>query len=159
MRGLLCGTTARTNEEYKQVVKVRIYRFAGLGIIGAITLIVALLAEFYWKVEVKEEMLGVYTGGGFGLLLIAIIMIIKNTIMLKDEEKLKASRISNGDERINEISNRAFRTASIVMLIAMYALALIGGLFNPELVRLLLVVVSIFVFAYVVSYYVYNKRM
>lgn len=159
MRGLLCGTTAKTNEEYKQVVKVRMYRFAGLGLIGAVTMITALLAEFYWKLDVKEEMLGVYTGGGFGLLLISIIMLIKNTTLLKDEEKLKASRISNGDERINEISNRAFRTASIVMLIAMYALALIGGLLYPELVRLLLIIVSIFVFAYVVSYYIYNKKM
>lgn len=159
MRGLLCGTTARTNEEYKQVVKTRIYRFAGLGLIGAITLATALLAEFYWKLDVKEEMLGVYTGAGFGLLLISVIMIIKNMLMLKDEEKLKVSRISNSDERIKEISNRAFRTASIIMLIAMYALALIGGLFNPVLVRLLLMIVSIFGFAYLVSYYVYNRRM
>ncbi|MDF2909067.1 MAG: hypothetical protein K0R34_4388 [Herbinix sp.] len=159
MRGLLCGTTAKTNEEYKQVVKVRIYRFIGLGLIGAITLITALLAEFYWKLDVKEEMLGVYTGAGFGILLISVIMIIKNMLMLKDEEKLKESRISNSDERIKEISNRAFRTASIIMLIAMYALALIGGLFNPVLVKLLSMVVSIFVFAYLVSYYVYNKKM
>ncbi len=159
MRGLLCGTTARTNEEYKLVVKVRMYRFAGLGLIGAITLITALLAEFYWKLEVKEEMLGVYTGAGFGLLLISIIMLIKNKLMLKDEEKLKESRISNSDERIKEITNRAFRTASIAMLIAMYTLALIGGLFYPALVRLLLLIVSIFVFAYIVSYNVYNRKM
>jgi hypothetical protein len=159
MRGLLCGTTARTNEEYKQVVKIRIYRFIGIGLIGAITLATALLAEFYWKLEVKEEMLGVYTGVGFGLLAVAIIKSIQNVLMLKDEEKLKASRINNGDERIKEISNRAFRTASIVMLIALYAIALIGGLFYPELVRLLLLIVSIFVFAYIVSYNIYNKRM
>jgi MFS family permease len=159
MRGLLCGTTARTNEEYKQVVKVRMYRFAGLGLIGAITLATALLAEFYWKLDVKEEMLGVYTGVGFGLLLASVIMLIKNGIMLKNEEKLKESRISNSDERIKEINNKAFRTASIVMLIAMYTLALIGGLFYPELVRLLLLIVSIFVFAYFVSYNIYNRRM
>lgn len=159
MRGLLCGTTARTNEEYKQVVKIRMYRFAGLGLIGAITLVTALLAEFYWKLDVKEEMLGVYTGVGFGLLLASVIMLIKNGIMLKNEEKLKESRISNSDERIKEINNKAFRTASIVMLIAMYTLALIGGLFYPELVRLLLLIVSIFVFAYFVSYNIYNRRM
>jgi hypothetical protein len=159
MRGLLCGTTAKTNEEYRQVVMVRIYRFIGLGLIGAITLSTALLAEFYWKLDVKEEMLGVYTGAGFGILLISVIMIVKNILMLKNEEKLKESRISNSDERIKEISNRAFRTASIIMLIAMYALALIGGLFNPVLVKLLSMVVSIFVLSYSVSYYIYNKKM
>ncbi len=159
MRGLLCGTTARTNEEYKQVVKVRMYRFAGLGLIGAITLITALLAEFYWKLEVKEEMLGVYTGAGFGILLVSVIMLIKNMLMLKDEEKLKASRISNGDERIKEISSRAFRTASIIMLIAMYAIALIGGLFYPALVKLLLMIISIFALAYLVAFTIYNKKM
>jgi hypothetical protein len=159
MRGLLCGTTAKTNEEYKQVVKIRMYRFVGLGLIGAITLITALLAEFYWKLDVKEEMLGVYTGGGFGLLLISIIMLIKNALMLRDEEKLKSSRISNSDERIKEISNRAFRTASIIMLITMYAVALIGGLLYPVLVEMLSAVVAIFVFAYLVSYYIYNRKM
>ncbi len=159
MRGLLCGTTAKTNEEYREVVKVRIYRFAGVGLIGAITIIIALLAGYYWKLDVKEEMLGVYTGVGTGLLGASIVMLIKNMRMLKDEEKLKASRISNGDERIKEISNRAFQVASITMLIVMYGLGLIGGLFYPELVKLLLLVVSTFAFAYVIAYNVYSKRM
>ena len=159
MRGILCGTTAKTNEEYKKVVKIRIYRLAGLGLIGAITLITALLAEFYWKLDVKEEMLGVYTGAGFGLLLVAIIMVVKNILMLKDEEKLKKSRISNGDERIKDISSRAFFIASVTMLIAMYALALIGGLLYPVLVKLLALIVGIFILAYLVAYYVYSKRM
>lgn len=159
MRGLLCGTTAKTNEEYKQVVKIRIYRMIGLGLIGAITLVTALLAQFYWKSEIKSEMLGVYTGAGSGLLLAAIVMVIRNILMLKDEEKLKESRISNGDERIREISNKSFLAASVTMLIAMYALALIGGLFYPVLVKLLLLIVMIFVFAYMISYRIYNKRM
>jgi hypothetical protein len=159
MRGLLCGTTAKTNEEYKQVVKIRMYRFLCLGLIGAITFVTALLAEFYWKLDVKEQMLGVYAGVGAGLMGVSVVLLIKNKQLLGNEEKLKASRISNADERIKEISNKAFKMAAVIMLVAMYALALIGGLFYPVLVELLLSIVSIFVFAYLVSYFVYSKRM
>jgi Flp pilus assembly protein TadB len=159
MRGLLCGTTAKTNEEYKQVVKIRMYRFLCLGLIGAITFVTALLAEFYWKLDVKEQMLGVYTGVGAGLIGASVAMWIKNKRLLGNEEKLKVSRISNADERIKEISEKAFRMAAVVMLVVMYAVALIGGLFYPVLVELLLAIISIFVFVYLVSYFVYSKRM
>lgn len=159
MRGLFCGTSAKTNEEYKQVVKVRMYRIAGMGLIGAITLTTALLAGLYWKLEVKREMLSVYSGAGFGLLLASIIMLVKNWRMLGSEEKLKESRISNSDERLKEITDRAFRTASIVMLIAMYALTLIGGLFYPVLVKLLLLFVGIFIIANTVAFNIYKRSM
>jgi hypothetical protein len=135
------------------------YRFLCLGLVGAITFVTALLAEFYWKLDVKEQMLGVYTGAGAGILGASVLLWIKNKRLLGNEEKLKASRISNADERIKEISNKAFKMAAVIMLIAMYATALIGGLFYPVLVELLLAIVSIFVFAYLVSYFVYSKRM
>ena len=159
MKGLLCNTTAKTNEEYRQVLKMRMYRFLCIGLVGTITLVTALLAEFYWKLNVPEQMLGVYTGVGAGLLCISLIMLIKNKILLGDEEKLKQSRINDADERIREISSRAFKTAAVIMLVVMYIAALVGGLFYPVLVKLLLAIISVFAFAYVVAYSVYNKRM
>ncbi len=159
MRGLLCGTTARTNEEYKKVVKVRMNRFLGLGAIGAVTLTLGLLAEFYWRLDVREEMLGVYTGMGTGLVLVSVILWVKNRVLLASEEKLKESRINNSDERIKEISDQAFRTAAAVMLGVMYLISLIGGLFYPVLVQVLLAVVSIFALTYLISYHIYNKKM
>ncbi len=159
MRGLLCNTIAKNNEEYRQVLKARMYRFLCIGLVGAITMVTALLAEFYWKLNMKEQMLGVYTGVGSGLLGFSVVMLIKNRRLLGNEEKLKQSRISDADERIREISNRAFRTAAFIMLMAMYMAALIGGLFYPVLVELLFAIISIFAFAYFVAYYVYNKRM
>lgn len=159
MRGLLCGTTARTNEEYKKVVKVRMNRFLGLGAIGAVTLTLGLLAEFYWRLDVREEMLGVYTGMGTGLVLVSVILWVKNRVLLASEEKLKESRINNSDERIKEISDQAFRTAAVIMLGVMYLISLIGGLFYPVLVQVLLAVVSIFALTYLISYHIYNKKM
>ncbi len=159
MRGLLCGTTARTNEEYKKVVKVRMNRFLGIGIIGTLTLTLALLAEFYWKLAVKEEMLGVYAGMGTGLVAVSVILWIKNRMLLGNEEKLKESRVNNSDERIKEIGNQAFRMAAAVMLGAMYLISLVGGLFYPMLVQVLLAVVSVFALTYLVSYRIYDKKM
>ncbi|MGF7144582.1 hypothetical protein HNQ56_003013 [Anaerotaenia torta] len=159
MRGLLCGTTARTNEEYKKVVKVRMTRLLGVSVLGAFTLILSLLAEFYWKVDIDERMLGVYAGMGSGLIVVGVVLWIKNRIILGDEEKLKESRLSNADERIKEISNKAYMTATAILLIAMYGIALIGGLFYPVMIQILIILVGIFALAYFIAYRVYDKKM
>ncbi len=159
MRGLLCGTTARTNEEYKKVVKVRMTRLLGVSVLGAFTLILSLLAEFYWKVDIDERMLGVYAGMGSSLIVVGVVLWIKNRIILGDEEKLQESRLSNADERIKEISNKAYMTATAILLIAMYGIALIGGLFYPVMIQILIILVGIFALAYFIAYRVYDKKM
>lgn len=159
MRGIFCGTSARTNEEYKIVVKNRIKISVGIILIGIITAAVAVYAEFYTQTILKDHILGVYTGVGTGLAAGGLILLIKNIMMLKNEDKLKISRLSDTDERIQEIGNKAFRAATYVMLVVMYLVALIGGIFIPELIRALLLVISVFLFAYIVFYSYYNKKM
>ena len=48
-------------------------------------------------------------------------MIIRNMILLGNEEKLKQSRLENSDERLLEISSRAIKTAVQVMMFAALA--------------------------------------
>lgn len=72
---------------------------------------------------------------------------------------LKKSRLNNTDERIQEIGNKAFRVATYAMLAALYAVALIGGLFYPVLVEYLLLVVCTFLLVYVIAFKYYNKKI
>lgn len=159
MRGPLCGCKANNNEEYRKVIEKRMRLIALLFVIGSITLIVGLLAKYVWLVKIEDKILGFYTGVGFGLVFAAVILWIKNKIILADEEKLKKSRLMNTDERINEINNNAFKAASIALLVALYAIGLIGGMFNPILAEVLFILVCVFLLTYVISYKIYGKTM
>lgn len=159
MKGLFCTTTAKNNEEYRKIIRNRMIYMFTILFIGLTTLTISLLADYVWTVKISEQMLSVYCGAGTGLTIVAIILLIKNSLLLKSEEKLKESRLSNSDERIQDISNRSFRIASIFLLIGLYAVGLIGGLFYPILMQVLSIMVCLFLVAYVVSFKVFEKIM
>lgn len=159
MKGFICTAKVRTNEDYKRVVKNRMKLFAGMGLIGAITMVVGLLAEFLWTVSIDDEMLGIYTGFGTGLLVVSIVMWVMNLRLLGNDEKLKESRINDTDERLQEIGTRALTTATVVLLVALYGTALIGGLFYPFIVTPIFILVSVFVVAYFAAYFYYKRKM
>lgn len=159
MNGILCKTIAKNNEEYKVVIKNRIKIMMAMTIIGIITAAVGFGAEFYFKAGINEHMLGVYSGVGTGLFAAGIILWIKNKRLLGNDEKLKERRLANTDERNIEIGNKAFRVAAGVMLVALYATGLIGGLFYHVLVEAFLFIVCIFLIAYLIAYIYYNKKM
>lgn len=159
MRSLFCGTIAKNNEEYRKVIKFRMNLFLIMMLVGIITFTIALLAEFRWTLQVNEHMLGVYTGVGSGLTFAAIVLWIKNKKLLSNEDKLKESRLSNTDERLREINSKAFRVASFILLVSLYAAGLIGGLFYPILVKVLFGIILIFTVSYVCAYKIYEKKM
>jgi len=159
MSGFFYSSTATTNEEFKKVVKGRMTRMLFVFGIGCLTIAVSLLAKDNSVVNISDHMLGVYTGVGSGLIFAAAALWIKNWRILRNEEKLKKTRLENSDERIREISMKAFRVAGFALLFALYAVGLIGGLFYPVLVSVLLSMVSIFLFVYLVAYKLYDKLM
>lgn len=159
MRGPLCLTNAKNNEEYKIVLKKRNMLFSVGMIIGLITALFGLYAEKYMETSINEHMLGVYTGFGTGLFIGGAILIINNLLVMKNEEKLKESRLSCTDERNKEIESKAFRAASYVMIVVLYCVAMIGGLFYPLLVKVLLIVISSFALAYFTAYQIYKSKM
>lgn len=159
MMGLFCGSKASNNEAYKKIIRQRMRIMLLLFILGSITLAVSLLAKNLWSVKVDDSMLGVYTGAGAGLSAAAIVIWIKNKRILTDEGKIKIDRLSNTDERLQEINRKALRTATIILLIGLYAIGLIGGLFYPILVKVLFFLISIFLFAYLVTYKIYERGM
>ncbi len=159
MMGLFCGSKASNNEAYKKIIRQRMRIMLLLFILGSITLAVSLLAKNLWLVKIDDRMLGVYTGAGAGLSIVAIVIWIRNKLILSDENKIKNDRLSNTDERLQEISRKAFRAATAILLISLYAAGLIGGLFYPILVKVLFILISIFLFVYVLSYKIYERGM
>ena len=159
MNGIFCSSTATTNEEYKKVIKARMTRMLFVFGIGCLTLAVSIWANASKKANLSDQMLGVYTGVGVGLILVSILLFIKNILILRNEEKLKNSRLENADERIHEIGNKAFRVAGFSLLVAIYAVGLIGGIFYPILINVLFGLVSLFLLVYFIAYKIYDKSM
>lgn len=159
MRGILSGSTAKTNKEYKKFIKTRMKVMIAIIIIGILTAVIGFGAEFYFKTLISAHMLGVYSGVGIGLFIIGTILCIKNKRLLNNDEKLKESRLNNTDERIQEIGHKAFRVASYIMLMVLYATALIGGLFYPVLVEALMFISCTFLLAYIIAFKYYNNKM
>ena len=159
MKGFFCGTTAKTNEEYKEVIKTRMRIMVAITIIGIITAALGFVAEFCLKISISEKMLGLFSGIGMGLFAAGIVLWIKNKRLINNDEKLKASRLNNTDERIREVGNKAFRVAAVVMLVVLYATGAIGGLFYPVLFGALLFIISAFLIAYLIAFKYYNKKM
>lgn len=158
MKGLFCGSKARTNDEYKSVIKSRMNIFIILFVIGSITLGVTSYLNFNDLIK-DDHILGIYSGAGTGLIAISILLWVKNKLLLKNESKLKESRINNSDERIQEISNKALKIATIALLIALYAIGFIGGLYNPILFTVLSSSVAVFLVTYVISYKMLERKM
>lgn len=159
MMNFLCKYKTNNNEEYKKVIKARMNLMVLIFAIGSITIILSLLSKTVWKVSINTSMIDIYSGFGTGLVVASAIMWVKNKSILKNEEKLKQSRLNNNDERIQEINNKALKLAGIVLLISLYFVGLIGGFFYPILAKVLLIMVGVFFLTYFISYRSYNKKM
>lgn len=159
MNGLFCSSKAKTNEEYRQVIKTRMNRMILLLGIGLLTVVISIVAQQNDAFSISDQMVYVYRGAGSGLAFAAIVLWLRNKKILQDEQKLKESRLSNTDERLQEIGRISFRIASLTLLIALYLVGLIGGLFYPILMDVLSGLVCVFLVVYFVTFKMYEKRM
>lgn len=159
MRGIFCQTTATTNEEYRKELKSRNGWYLFMAIGGAGGAVMAWLAESRGTENVPDYMLGVYCGAGVGIMVAAVVLYIRNLLLLKNEEKLKQSRLENYDERNMEIRNKSVLAAVKALLVACFVTAMIGGIYYPYLIKILLFVIYVFLFSYLIASAYYKRRM
>lgn len=159
IRGLFCSSSALTNEDYRKVLKDRNKWMIALIITGMAAAATAFWANESKNAAISEEMLGVYGGFGIGIALAGIILFIKNLILLRDERKLKESRLNNTDERLEQISSKAIKTALKIMMLATVAGGLLGGIFYPILVKAVIFILYVFFFSYMIAFRVYQRKM
>lgn len=159
MRGIFCHTTATTNEEFRKVLQKRNICSIATIVVGLAASVTAFLASEKGITALSDHILGVYCGVGCGLAAAALILLIKNLRILKDENKLKKSRLEQYDERLQEINQKAINMAAMVMIFFAFAGGLIGGIFYPVLIKALLIIVYVFLFSYLIAYAVYKKSM
>lgn len=156
---LMSATKATNNEEYRKQIQTKNKYMWGLILLGLITAVIAYYMEFSGKMKVDDYMLGVYCGLGVGLVASGIAFLIRNKRLLKDETKLKEARLQATDERNVEIGMRAQKIAAIVLLVAIYLVFLIGGVYDPILSKVMSCLICLFIVTYAIAWRVLNQRM
>ncbi|NLL75824.1 MAG: hypothetical protein GX235_01040 [Clostridiales bacterium] len=152
------GKKVKSNEEFALILQKRIRIFYWLITAGGITAAIALCNELFWHIGENSWLNGVYTGVGSGLIFAAIISIIKNKKVLKDEALLKEERLRTQDERNRTISAKAMQSATFALFILSYIALLIGGFFSRTIFYCFWWIVIIFTFSYLIfrKYYSYK---
>ena len=158
-RGIFCATTAANNEEYRKELKRRNAWYLLIVVLGILIAVAALVAEQSGVTELPDYILGVYCGFGSGIVLGMIVLFVRNLILLGNEEKLKQSRLENSDERLELIGSKASQTALKALLLVGGAGAMIGGIYEPVLIKVLVFGLDVFLFSYLAALVYYKKRM
>ena len=157
---LFGGQNVHTDEEYRAILRRRQRLYLAMLLLGIVTFAAAGAAElFSWNVALDSHALGFYSGIGTGMAFGAVTLLVRLRKTMKDPDALRKARIRDTDERMTEISRRATATAGYSLLIAVYLLGMIGGMFYPQLLILLVVLPMVFLLTYLISAFIYNKTM
>ena len=142
-------------EEFKKKIQRRFYLCLMLCCSGS---------AIYWLLsylikDVPDYSRGMIAGIYMGMIVVAVFLMIKYLILLRNEDKLKAEYIKSTDERNIEISKETMRTSSVISLGATALAILITGFFSRTASLTLFIdlaastLITVLVFAY------YNKKM
>ena len=154
------STNIHTDEDYRRVLRRQQNIYYVMMIVGGITCVIAAMAEiFQWETALTSYHYGFYSGAGGGLVAGAVVFLLRTRRTMNDPQKLRKARVAATDERTLDISRRALAAAGYVLLISLYLACMIGGLFYPVLLMVLATLVCIFLAAYLISYFIYNKLM
>lgn len=159
MLNIFTGKEIVTDEDYRKCLEKKRILYAVLFLLGVITEGVFLMARKSMETKLPDFMLGFYEGIGAGLIGIAVILFIRNRRILHSQELLHKSRIKNTDERNLQIAGKAMRISIVILLIAIYLVMLIVGLWNPIMTQIMAGLVYLFLIVYCVSYWIISKKM
>lgn len=150
MRNLFYPTCrAKTNEEYRAVLKKRQVTFYLFILAGIATEGLALFLNFYTPIEIPDYRLGFLLGIGAGLAGSGVIGLVRIRRRMADEEKLKEGRLKETDERELEVGSLALRATAKLVLAGLYVLLIVAGAFErDELLYACFGLIFLFLFGY-----------
>ncbi|MFC0234085.1 hypothetical protein ACFFIF_08800 [Vagococcus entomophilus] len=151
--------TIQNDEQYKEVVNKRRNKMLLIAFMGVLTLLLLWLLPSMIGFQISDFASGIYTGVGFGLISSGSIKAIQLKKIVQSSEKLKKKRIEEHDERILEISLRAYKVAGISLLVVAYFIGFIGMLFNGVFAWIMVLLVGVFLGVYTLAFVTYKNKM
>lgn len=159
MKGILCATKATTNEEFKQELEKKKRLYFLISAAGVIMVFISVISSMY-NIILSDTMQEVFSGMGFGLMIVGGLLTIKAQYIIRDEAWMKKERLNNSDERNIEISNRSFRSAAWILIFSLYLTGLVGSvLIDERLFIFVFVNVLISLVGYLLSYNYFNHKL
>ena len=153
---------------FKKVLKVKIWVSALIILIGLKCLLLVLLnqvgdlqsltSKFGVNLVNLSFMQGFYTGFGCALIVAGIAMIIRNVVLLKNDEKFKKAEIDYIDERNRFIKSVTFNTTSYIFLVALAFAVVISGMFNSIVFVTLLGTLFVYLILLLTTYMIYKSK-
>lgn len=151
--------TAKNNEEYKEELKKRMRTLVVMFVLGALTLVTMIVLIVLKPQMLESYEAGLFTGMGTGLMVGAIMGIIRLRSRMKNEETLKKARLAETDERERELSNVAIRMTSKVMMAALYLVMLLSLFVAKEASLVMCGLILLYFVSYIICRKIISKRM
>lgn len=148
---------SRSGKNIKHRIKLRILYSVLLIILGGASLYVGTNVPL--ASGNSDYSSGYYVGLGFGLIAAAVITIIKNVRLLKNEQALKQQEIYESDERNQMIGLKSWSYAGYAMFILLYISLLFAGAINVIVMNTLLVILAAFAICLFISKCILMKIM
>ena len=159
MKGPFCGVNVNTDEGFRKITKRRLAISVVLVIAGILILVINEYTRHVGITKVPEFYQGMFSGMGTGLIGAGIVQVIRYIKLLKDESKLKAARISETDERLNAINDKALKAALAVLIFVMYVVLIVGIFVDMQVTTVISGLLILFLVAFIVANAIYSKRM
>lgn len=148
-----------TDEEFRKFLEARGRLMLSLALFGVVFIGVVFVAEEIFGVQFNEHVSSFYSGAGSGLLGAGLVLTLRNRRIMRNPQLLRKMRIRNSDERNLSIANSAFRWAAMLQFAAVCLLALFGMFIDPILTTIGMVLLYLFLFAYVISYFIISRKI
>ena len=161
MQGLFSSRCrAKNNEEYRTILKKRQVIFFLFILVGMVTEGLVLFLHFCTHMTFTDYRLGYLLGLGAGLILGGVVGLVRIRQKMADEEKLKKFRLKETDERELEVESLALRATAKLLLMVLYVLLIVAGMFErEELMHVCFGLVAFFLSCYALSRKYYGTKI
>ncbi len=158
---MLCASRAKTLEEYRRAVRLRIGCFWAVAMLGAATLGVTLLLMGGQIAEPADTayLQGVWCGIGSGLIMAGAVLALRTRRLLKNEAALREAMRKEQDERNLAIQQRAAGAAAGLGLLLLYLALLASSFINLTVFRTLCCCALAFMLLFLGAKAFYSRRM
>lgn len=150
---------AKNNIEYCTILKKRLFYLWIMFSAGLVAAILGFIVFWFELFNIEAFQAGILSGFGLGLIAGSITGMFRIRKTMSSEDKLKESRLKETDERELALNSKAFRMSAYIVLICLYILMIVGGIFEPIIMYVCSFLIGIFLISYYLLRLHYQKTM
>ncbi len=152
-------TGAKTDDEYRKVLKKRSIGIGFMMAAGVAALIAAAVLMKSGKGENDDFLSGVYTGIGTAILVSGVIFFFRVRKLFKNPELLRQRRLKESDERSVLLNQKALYLSGVFVIIGAYIALLAAGFFSMAVFWTIWTIVTVYFIIYLICRNILERLM